>query len=317
MRRVDWLRQRFKVAKGRVAKMIGRTPSFSAGDNMADKVARDRATAQAQLEGKIAPVVPSRSGGRSQKKRQDGAAGARDSVRDSRRSFMERHFAMSLAATGYGQGVGWIGGDVEASQYDEYFVPTRLSMYPEDGPDRTSGKLSFVKQATRRRSRFHYSMIDPTLGIGHSSSHESDEAHSEQASYIRALVDSGSFDMEHLHLARESIMDPGFRTALHSALENYPPEVASRILESADTDDRNDEATRRDVLSPLRKARHSIQLVSKRVLHDARSVGNRWSRVSQAKPDYGVYENPPKAKKAWLRVVGKTKAPGSRGHVGH
>ncbi|KAH8662590.1 hypothetical protein BX600DRAFT_542307 [Xylariales sp. PMI_506] len=70
-------------------------------------------------------------------------------------------------------------------------------------------------------------------GFGGSFDLETDLAASEQANYIRALIESGNFDLHHLQIARESVCDPGFRTALLSALENFPPEIALQILDGA------------------------------------------------------------------------------------
>ncbi|KAI1869385.1 hypothetical protein JX265_006475 [Neoarthrinium moseri] len=291
--------------------MMGRPTSIVMGEDLADIVARHRAETAAKLEGKIDPIVPiSRQHGAPSKKREGRAprdshgvkGSTRDSKRDSRLSMISQHLAISAATTGAGHGPGALFADLQASQHEESCVSHRQSIFHEDIQEQRPGN-PVPPQQVKRWSRWQYSMINPGLGLGHGVHNDDEAVFSEQANYIRAMIESGNFDMRHLRLTKEAASDPAFQTALHAALESFPPGVAAQIIEEAHLhEDIRDEDVPKPV-SPLRRARHSIQIASRTAWQDIRTASNRWSRIGpQRLADIRGYEKPRLARRVWSRV---------------
>ncbi|KAK6080907.1 hypothetical protein SCUP234_05005 [Seiridium cupressi] len=308
MKRGAWLRRRFKLVQGRLDNMFKRRDSAVVVDDAADAadaVAQHRAEAEAKLEGRIQPLVPVSQGTNTMPRRRNSHAvresnGARTSLRHSRHSFVSQHFAMAAVTAGCGQGLGWSMADVQTSHPDESLVVSRENMFREDGEH--IGR-TFVARSNKRKSQFWYSILDPSMGLGEGAHHNDDAAYSEQANYIRDMMESGNFDLHQFGLSKDAIDDPNFQTALHAALESFPPGMAAQIIEAAATrEEGHDEEVKRPV-SSIQKARFSIAIASKTAWHDLRRASNRWSRVGARRDsDIKLYEKPRFSSRVWSRV---------------
>ncbi|ETS74176.1 hypothetical protein PFICI_14042 [Pestalotiopsis fici W106-1] len=316
MKRASWLRRRFQLVKGRFENMFKRRDSAVVLDDAVDAVAavaQHRAETEAKLEGKIEPLVPSSSAARngpplSRRRRASAAcdsnASARDSLRDSRLSFVGQQFAISAVTAGCGQGLGWSApqqqADIAAAS-----AAAHEGGFHQDGGE-SNGRPVFPR-STKWRSRFRYSMLDPSMGLGEAAAshhHDDDAAFSEQANYIRVIMESGNFDLQQLSLHGASIDDPNFQTALHAALESFPPGMAAQIIEAAELyHDPEDELER--PVSSLKKSRFSIAVASKTAWQDIRRASNRWSRVSPRRDsDIKMYRytKPRLSRRVWSRL---------------
>ncbi|KAH8194421.1 hypothetical protein TruAng_011404 [Truncatella angustata] len=271
----------------------------------ADTVAQHRAEAEAKLEGKIEPVVfPTRDNDTIPRRRNSRSAreshGVRDSARNSRQSFASQQFAMSAVTAGCGQGLGWSMADVRASQPELLGIASNENTFPEDGRDHHGPSL-FAR--AKRKSRFRYSVLDPSAGLGENAHHNDDDiTYSQQANYIRVMMESGNFDLRQFGLSKMSIDDPRFQTALHAALESFPPGMAANIIEAAPIHQEREieEGNLSRTLLSSRKSRFSIAVASKTAWHTA---SNRWSRVSLRRdPDLKPNEKPRFSRKVWSRI---------------
>jgi hypothetical protein len=297
MKRGAWLRRRFKLVKGQFSNMFKRRDSAVALDDDAvdavDAVAQHRAEAEAKLEGKIKPLIPTsqdtsnastprrRTSRMSRAARMSGQF--RDSIRNSQRlSFVGEQFAMSAVTAGCGQGLGWSMIEVQTpQQQEEQHIAAHQSLFREDGGDHHSRPV--FSRSAKGRSRFRYSMLDPSMGLGEAAVHQNnaDAAYSEQANYIRVMMESGNFDLHQFGLNKDAIEDPNFQTALHAALESFPPGMAAQIIEaSAELHEDDEQKDAERPVSSLRKSRFSIAIAGKTAWHDLRSASHRWSRAN-------------------------------------
>ncbi|KAI4595957.1 hypothetical protein KJ359_006249 [Pestalotiopsis sp. 9143b] len=323
MKRGAWLRRRLQLVKGRFFDtiMFKRRDSAVVLDDAADEavaaVAQHRAEAEAKLEGKIEPLVPLSSHRPhdpskpplTRRRRASAAAestATRDSLRDSRLSFVGQQFAISAVTAGCGQGLGWSAPQQEAITAG---ASSHEGMYREDGGDEDGDHGRPVFQRSNKwRSRFRYSMLDPSMGLGEAAAHHSnddDAAYSEQANYIRLMMESGSFDPHQINLRGASLDDPNFQTALHAALESFPPGMAAQIIEAAETYYDPEEEIDRPV-SSYKKSRFSISVAGKTAWQDIRRASNRWSRVSPPRRDSDIklyrYQKPRLSRRVWSRL---------------
>lgn len=294
--------------------MQSRPASVVVADGLAALVEQHRAETAAKLEGRIEPVVPAAAYDDG-----DGPAGRRrgpfsvrhstgdrdlrrESRRDSRRqSFMSQHFAMSAATTGCGQGLGWSLTNLEAIQPGNPPL-AQQGMFGEDGIDQADDRF-FVKPPPRK-SRFRYSMIDPSLGLGLSGNHDDETTYSERAGHIRAMIESGNTEIERLSITGDTPTDPDFQSALQAAMESFPPGLAAQIVEEASLHER---AAERDETPPTTPAspdsRYSIKFASKTAWRDIRSASNRLSRVGSKTSSYiKPYEKVGFTRRLWSRI---------------
>ncbi|KAF3019808.1 hypothetical protein E8E14_012584 [Neopestalotiopsis sp. 37M] len=319
MTRASWLRRRIKLVKGHFENMFKRRDSAVVLDDANDAVAavaQHRAEAEAKLEGKIEPLVPLSSPRRRASAACDSAS-PRDSLRDSRLSFVGQQFAISAVTAGCGQGLGWSAPQQQADMAAAAAAGTHEGGgggLHQDGGE-SNGRPVFPR-STKWRSRFRYSMLDPSMGLGEAAAahhhYDDDAAFSEQANYIRVMMESGNFDPQQLGVHGDSIDDPNFRTALHAALESFPPGMAAQIIEAAelyhDPEQEGDEQFERPVSSynNNKKSRFSIAVASKSAWQDIRRASNRWSRVSPPRRDSDIklyrYQKPRLSRRVWSRL---------------
>lgn len=306
MRRGAWLRRRFELVKCRFDTMFSRRDSAVAMDDGADTVAQHRAETEAKLEGKIKPLIPTSDHNNAPPRARDSRAtqasrGSRASARNSRLSVVGQHFAMAAVTGGLGQGLGFSAIDAHNGQQDDCTLSPHEGLFQEDGAD--GNEQALFRRSTMRRSRFRYSMLDPTLGLNESAQHQdADVSHSKQANMIRAMMESGNFDFQQLGLNKDAIDDPNFQTALHAALESFPPGMAAQVIEVAALHQEAERELQRPV-SSTKKARFGISTASKIAWSDIRSASNRWSRVSSRRgSELRLYEKPRLARRVWSRV---------------
>lgn len=308
MKRGVWLRRRFELVKSRFENMFSRRDSAVVVDDAGvDTVAQHRAETEAKLEGKIKSPIPTTSlNNGTQTRRTSHAVRSsqvgRESARNSRLSVAGQHFAMAAVTGGLGQGLGFSTIDVQNVQLVDHAVSHRDGLFREDGGN-DQGRTTF-RRTTKRQSRFRYSMLDPTLGLGESvQHHEEDTTHSEQANFIRAMIESGNFDLQQLGLNKDSIDDPNFQTALHAALESFPPGIAAQIIEAAALHQETHPKEVERPVSPMKRARFSISIASKSAWNDIRIASNRWSRASSRRDsDIKLYDKPKFATRVWSRI---------------
>jgi hypothetical protein len=290
--------------------MPSRPASMVVADDLAALINQHRAEAAAKLEGRIQPVVPAahddgsvprKRGSHSVRYSTETRDARRDSRRDSRRqSIMSQHFALSAATTGCGQGLGWTLANLQAVQPEDAISRTYPDLFREEEIDQEED--IFFSRLAARRSRFRYSTIDPTLGLWQGASHEDEAAYSEQAEHIRAMLDSDDSETNRFTITKESASDPNFQTALHAAMESFPPGVAAQMIEEANMQKRAEQQHDDSPPEPpLQKVRYSAQISSKAAWRDLRGVSNRWSRVKPVS-DIKGYEKSRFSRRLWPRM---------------
>jgi hypothetical protein len=126
-------------------------------------------------------------------------------------------FVTLVAFAGYNKGLCRNYTDVYACEKEEYFFPSRWTLFLDYSQDSLSGGFDLVQEAHMFRVRNKF--VDSSLGIRQLSAYKDEDVYrAKVATGTREFVKSTRREVQELVLTGDSASDPRFHTALHNAL---------------------------------------------------------------------------------------------------
>ncbi|KAE8454631.1 hypothetical protein EG329_000254 [Mollisiaceae sp. DMI_Dod_QoI] len=146
--------------------------------------------------------------------------GIKNLMSDKRDPLFSQLFATSVAYAGYGKGLCGNYTDVYGCETEEYFFPSKWTLFLDYSQESLSGGFGHVQDA--RMFRVQLKFVEPSLGCRHLSDYTDEDMYwTKVTSRIREFVMSTRREVQELVLTGESVSDQRFHTALRNALAEF------------------------------------------------------------------------------------------------